>query len=71
MELDNEELRATKELNGADIIIELNSKDIDKVIKDLEDWLKVKSPEEYAYGYIKGKIDCLKAIKNGNINDIV
>ena len=66
--MDNEEIEATRKLNGvASITLEL--KDIDKKIEELEKWQELKHNENDTAQYymILGKIECLKKLRNGEI----
>lgn len=69
MDLDFEELRATRRANGSDGIIMLKTINIDKKIKQLMDWLELKTSEydNEQYAYIKGQIDILNEIRNGEL----
>ena len=67
MQLDDDELRATRRANGAETQILIDIKDIDNKIEDLKDWLKTKNPDEDAYYLLQGKIDALIAIKEGKL----
>ena len=70
MQLDDDELRATRRANGAETQILIDIKDIDNKIEDLKDWLKTKNPDEDAYYLLQGKIDALIAIKEGRLTHL-
>lgn len=66
--MDNEEIEATRKLNGvASITLEL--KDIDKKIEELEKWQELKHSENDTAQYymILGEIECLKKLRNGEM----
>ena len=67
-DLDDEELKATRKLNGADTKIVLYYEGVVEKLEELEKWLKVKTPEDEQYYFIKGKIACLQAILKGDIS---
>lgn len=70
MQLDDDELRATRRANGVETQILIDIKDIDNKIKDLMDWQNVKNPDEDAYYLLQGKIDALIAIKEGKLTHL-
>lgn len=64
-DLDKQELEATRKLNGVDTQVLISTKDIDKKIKELEEEAKCYDPI-----YCNGIIDCLRAVKRGDINSL-
>ena len=72
MGLTNEELKATRKLNGADTKIVLDSKGINQKIRENEEWLETKKTEldSEQYNYLKGKLSVLNAIKEGDLSKI-
>ena len=62
-DLDEQELEATRKLNGADAQVLISINDIDKKIKELEE-------TPYDRTYCDGIIDCLRAIKRGDISKL-
>lgn len=68
MDLDNQELAATRRNNGADTKIVLSLSGVEEKLEELNKWLEVKTPEDDEYYYIKGKIDTLIALKKGDLS---
>lgn len=69
MDLDKQELRKTREQNGADTKIVLDLSVLDTKIKELEQELEQEQDNEKC-SHISGKIRVLKAIKNRDIANI-
>lgn len=72
MNLDDEELKATKRTNGTDTKIVLDLKEINQKIRENEEWLDTKKTEldTEQYNYLKGKLSVLNAIKEGDLSKI-
>lgn len=72
MELTNEELKATRKLNGSDTKIVIDKKAIEEKIVEIEKWKSTKMREEDAeqYEYLRGKLKVLEAIKEGDLSKI-
>ena len=70
--LRDEELEATRRLNGADTKIVLNLSVIEEKIRENEEWLETKKSEldDEQYYYLTGKLSVLRAIKEGDISKI-
>ena len=72
MGLTNEELKATRKLNGSDTKIVIDKKAIEEKIVEIETWKSTKMREEDAeqYEYLRGKLKVLEAIKEGDLSKI-
>ena len=72
MDLTNEELKATRRTNGTDTKIVLDYKGIEEKIRDTERFLSTKLRDEDAeqYEYLRGKLNVLNAIKEGDLSKI-
>jgi hypothetical protein len=72
MGLTNEELKATRKLNGADTKIVLDYSGIKEKIYEIEQWKSTKLRDEDAeqYEYLRGKLSVLYAIKEGDLSKI-
>ena len=72
MDLTNEELKATRKTNGTDTKIVLDYKGIEEKIRDTERFLSTKLRDEDAeqYEYLRGKLNVLNAIKEGDLSKI-
>ena len=72
MGLTNEELKATRKLNGADTKIVLDYAGIKEKIHEIEKWKSTKLRDEDAeqYEYLRGKLSVLYAIKEGDLSKI-
>lgn len=72
MELTNEELKATRKLNGSNTKIVLDYKAIKEKITEIEEWKSTNLRDEDAeqYEYLRGKLSVLNAILEGNLSKI-
>ena len=72
MDLTNDELKATRRINGTDTKIVLDYKGIEEKIRDTERFLSTKLRDEDAeqYEYLRGKLSVLNAIKEGDLSKI-
>lgn len=72
MDLDNEELKATRRLKGIDRMIEVDSRLIDSKVKELKKWQKEADSKgiDDDWYYFEGQIKVLNAIKNEKLSEL-
>ena len=72
MDLDNEELKATRRLKGIDRMIEVDSRLIDSKVKELKKWQKEANDKgiDDDWYYFEGQIKVLNAIKNEKLSEL-
>jgi hypothetical protein len=71
-DLDDDELKATRKLNGSDTKIVLNKAMIEELIREKEGWLDTKTGDfdNDIYYLLKGEIRVLKALVKGDLSKI-
>lgn len=72
MNLDDEELKATRKTNGTDAKLVFSKNVIVEKIYENEQFLSTKLRDEDAeqYEYLRGKLSVLNAIKEGDLSKI-
>lgn len=72
MELDKEELEETRRLNGADTKIVIRMEALERKLEELQEQKNIKKSDydDEQYYFMLGKIEILKALKEGRFDEI-